>query len=224
MPSEDATVHVIDDDHAARESLAFLLKTAKLAVKTYDSATAFLKLAAEMKSGCIITMFACRRSTGSSCCDGSRSSCISPSSFDNRSFAMSVRPVTLPPGRLRLATRPYWTGSPPEAKTIGIVEVAVLAARAAGVLPSAAITATRRRTRSAANSGSRSGSLCAQRYSMAKLRPSMKPVSLNPLRNAANRFAAGSGEPRYRYPITGVCCCARAASGHAAAPPRSVMN
>jgi two-component system response regulator FixJ len=55
MPSEDATVHVIDDDQAARESLAFLLKTAKLAVKTYDSASAFLKLAADLKSGCIIT-------------------------------------------------------------------------------------------------------------------------------------------------------------------------
>ena len=40
-------------------------------------------------------------------------------------------PVTLPPGRLRLATRPCLTGSAPLAKTIGIVVVAALAASAA---------------------------------------------------------------------------------------------
>ena len=55
MPSEDATVHVIDDDQAARDSLAFLLKTAKLPVKSYESASAFLDVAAAIKSGCIIT-------------------------------------------------------------------------------------------------------------------------------------------------------------------------
>jgi len=54
MPS-DATVHVIDDDEAARHSLAFLLGTAKIDVKTYDSAAAFLKGLADVKSGCIIT-------------------------------------------------------------------------------------------------------------------------------------------------------------------------
>jgi hypothetical protein len=59
----------------------------------------------------------------------------------------------LPPGRLRLATRPVWTGSPPPLKTIGMVVVADLAADAAAVLPGVAMTATRRRTRSAANSG-----------------------------------------------------------------------
>ena len=55
MPSEIPTVHVIDDDEAARHSLAFLLRTAKIDVKTYDSATAFLAVAANVKSGCIIT-------------------------------------------------------------------------------------------------------------------------------------------------------------------------
>ena len=55
MPSEDATVHVIDDDQAARNSQAFLLKTAKLPVKTYESASAFLDVATGIKSGCIIT-------------------------------------------------------------------------------------------------------------------------------------------------------------------------
>ena len=38
-------------------------------------------------------------------------------------------PVALPPGRLRLVTRPIFTGSPPMLKTIGIVAVAALAAR-----------------------------------------------------------------------------------------------
>ena len=55
MPSEAPSVHVIDDDEAARDSLAFLLGTAKLGVKTYESATAFLKVAAGIHSGCIIT-------------------------------------------------------------------------------------------------------------------------------------------------------------------------
>ena len=68
---------------------------------------------------------------------------------------MKLTPVTLPPGRLRLATRPSLTGSPPVAKTIGIVVVAALAASAEGV------SAARSRPpagepRSAASAGSRS--------------------------------------------------------------------
>jgi two-component system response regulator FixJ len=55
MPSEMPIVHVIDDDDAVRHSLAFLLGTAKIEVKTYDSATAFLAIATNVKSGCIIT-------------------------------------------------------------------------------------------------------------------------------------------------------------------------
>jgi len=49
------TVYVIDDDEAARHSLAFLLKTAKLEVKTFESAIAFLEVASDIKSGCVIT-------------------------------------------------------------------------------------------------------------------------------------------------------------------------
>jgi two-component system response regulator FixJ len=55
MPSDVASVHVIDDDEAVRHSLAFLLGTAKIDVKTYDSARAFLDVAAKVKTGCIIT-------------------------------------------------------------------------------------------------------------------------------------------------------------------------
>ena len=42
-------------------------------------------------------------------------------------------PVTLPPGRARLATRPAPTGSPAFVITMGMVVVAFLAANAAGV-------------------------------------------------------------------------------------------
>jgi two-component system, LuxR family, response regulator FixJ len=55
MPVEASIVHVIDDDDAARDSLAFMLGTAKIDVKTYESATAFLAVASNVKSGCIIT-------------------------------------------------------------------------------------------------------------------------------------------------------------------------
>ena len=46
------------------------------------------------------------------------------------SVAWIDRPVTLPPGRARLATRPVPTGSPAIAKTIGMTDVACFAASA----------------------------------------------------------------------------------------------
>jgi len=55
MPSEQAIVHVIDDDEAIRQSLAFLLQAAKLEVKTYASAMAFLDALPDTASSCIIT-------------------------------------------------------------------------------------------------------------------------------------------------------------------------
>lgn len=51
----DAVVHVIDDDEAVRDSLTFLLKTAGLAVRAYESAASFLDQLPESKSGCVIT-------------------------------------------------------------------------------------------------------------------------------------------------------------------------
>ncbi len=42
MPSEKGIVHVIDDDEALRESLTFLLRTARIEVQSYSSASAFL--------------------------------------------------------------------------------------------------------------------------------------------------------------------------------------
>ena len=55
MPSEDAVVHVIDDDEAARHSLEFLLRAHAIKVDSYESGTAFLDVAVGLKSGCVIT-------------------------------------------------------------------------------------------------------------------------------------------------------------------------
>ena len=47
-------VHIIDDDDAVRDALAFLLSTEDLETATYDSAPPFLAVA-EGASGCVIT-------------------------------------------------------------------------------------------------------------------------------------------------------------------------
>jgi two-component system response regulator FixJ len=51
----DGVVHVIDDDADVRQSLAFLLSTAGLAVRVHDSAVAFLKVLPEIRDGCVVT-------------------------------------------------------------------------------------------------------------------------------------------------------------------------
>jgi len=55
MPSENRVVHVIDDDEASRQSLAFLLQTADIEVRTYASASVFLDLVPNLDSGCVVT-------------------------------------------------------------------------------------------------------------------------------------------------------------------------
>jgi two-component system, LuxR family, response regulator FixJ len=55
MPSEKGRVHVIDDDDALRESLTFLLRTAKLEVQSYASAAAFLEVLPDTRLSCVIT-------------------------------------------------------------------------------------------------------------------------------------------------------------------------
>jgi hypothetical protein len=59
------------------------------------------------------------------------SSCSNSSLFEPREPVRKLTPVTLPPGRLRLATRPSLTGSLPVANTIGTVMVVAFAASAA---------------------------------------------------------------------------------------------
>ena len=51
-------------------------------------------------------------------------------------------PVTLPPGRAKLAIKPPFTGSPLTAITMGILRVAFLAANGAVFPPSVMITST----------------------------------------------------------------------------------
>jgi two-component system response regulator FixJ len=48
-------VHVIDDDADVRQSLAFLLSTAGLAVRVHQSAIAFLKALPDAQQGCVVT-------------------------------------------------------------------------------------------------------------------------------------------------------------------------
>jgi two-component system response regulator FixJ len=52
--SSDALVHVVDDDAAVRQSLAFLLGTDGLAVRLHESASAFLASVSD-PAGCILT-------------------------------------------------------------------------------------------------------------------------------------------------------------------------
>ena len=54
MPDK-AVVHVIDDDEALRDSVAFLLGAAHMQVRTYESAMAFLEALRNAEPGCIVT-------------------------------------------------------------------------------------------------------------------------------------------------------------------------
>jgi hypothetical protein len=134
------------------------------------------------------------------------------------------RPVTLPPGRARLATRPLATGSPALANTMGIIAVACLYARACGV-PEATITSTLRRTNSAAIWAKRSARPSDQRYSIVMVRFSIQPSSCNRWVKAATNSLSAERVLWPENPITrSLPGCARAASGHAVAPPTSEMK
>src|SRR5439155_22869669 len=130
-----------------------------------------------------------------------RASCSSSSLFPVSSAVKLDSPVIFPPGRERLATSPLPTGSLTLEKTTGIVLLAPLAARAAGVEP-VTITSTFRRTSSAARSGRRSSSRSAHRYSIMRFLPSTYPSSRSPWRNASyDDDVLGDAAPR--YPIRG---------------------
>lgn len=53
--SSSQIVHVIDDDVAVRQSLAFLLSTAGYAVRLHESAVAFLEALPGAQDGCVVT-------------------------------------------------------------------------------------------------------------------------------------------------------------------------
>jgi two-component system response regulator FixJ len=54
MPSE-SWIHVIDDDEAVRDSLAYLLDSADMPARTYQSAVAFLEAIDGIGAGCVVT-------------------------------------------------------------------------------------------------------------------------------------------------------------------------
>ncbi len=51
----EPVVHIVDDDPAMRESVAFLLDTENLATRVYDGAHALLARAGELEPGCVVT-------------------------------------------------------------------------------------------------------------------------------------------------------------------------
>jgi two-component system, LuxR family, response regulator FixJ len=53
--ARDAVVHLIDDDDAVRQAVAFLLTTSGFAVRVYESAPAFLEALPTVQPGCIVT-------------------------------------------------------------------------------------------------------------------------------------------------------------------------
>lgn len=55
MSDAGDTVHVVDDDAAIRESLSFLLETAGLKTRLYESGPALLARGGTLEPGCIIT-------------------------------------------------------------------------------------------------------------------------------------------------------------------------
>jgi two-component system response regulator FixJ len=51
----DPVIYVIDDDEAVRQSLEFLLRTAGMSARGFESAKAFMDAMPEISSGCVIT-------------------------------------------------------------------------------------------------------------------------------------------------------------------------
>src|SRR5262245_27760861 len=130
-------------------------------------------------------------------------------------------PVTLPPGRPRLLTRPPATGSAAEDMTMGSSLLARWAARTATPLR-ATITSTLRRTSSAASSPSRSAWPSAYRYSRMIVEPGVHPSSRRP-RSKGSRWTAGDSAelPGLRIPTRGTRAgWPRACRGKAAAVAR----
>lgn len=51
----EPVVHIIDDDEAARDALAFLLDCHNIVTRSYESAVKFLQLGRKIEPGCIVT-------------------------------------------------------------------------------------------------------------------------------------------------------------------------
>ena len=136
-----------------------------------------------------------------------------------------MKPVVLPPGRARLSTKPPPTGSA-ITNTIGTVRVACCSAAYESATGGQDDVRRERDQFGGVFLRMRSASPAAQRVSIRTLRPRSSPA-LQPCR------MRDSGPALLDCPRLGhkhadaphaLGCCARAASGHAAAPPSSVMN
>src|SRR5262245_7799346 len=142
-------------------------------------------------------------------------------------YSILVNPVALPPGRARLSTKPPPTGSATCTKTIGTARVACSNGAKVEV-PGARRTSGRNASNSAANLRALSALAAPQRKSIVTLRPTVQPNCCRPCKKAALRaWACGSSAGRLTStPIRRIRsgCCARAATGHTAAPLSSVMK
>lgn len=52
--SKQATVYIVDDDEAVRDSLSLLLKSVGIPCKTFENATAFLNGGVDQHAGCLV--------------------------------------------------------------------------------------------------------------------------------------------------------------------------
>src|SRR5262249_6563560 len=112
--------------------------------------------------------------------------CLSSSTyFPLMLYSKVMKPVTLPPGRARLSTKPAPTGSPAIGKTIGTVRV-VCSNGPTVEAPWARITSGASATNSAACLRISAG-LVAQWMSIRMLRPSTQPRSCNTCLNAVSQ-------------------------------------
>lgn len=55
MSTPDTVVHIVDDEEAVRNSLAFLLTTSGFTVRVHQSAADFLEVAPSVTNGCLVT-------------------------------------------------------------------------------------------------------------------------------------------------------------------------
>ena len=126
-------------------------------------------------------------------------------------------PVTLPPGRARLANSPS-KGSWAVGTTMGICLVAALAASAASCVP-ATIRSTGSRTSSPARAGQISGRPRSHRRSRTIVRPSTYPLARSAVRNASSDGRVG-GSPGTSTPMRGTLAvpCAAARRGTRSSP------
>ena len=133
----------------------------------------------------------------------------------------------MPPGRARLAIKPAPIGSETATNTVGIVRLICCSTRRTGGA-FARITSGRSARSSLARAWICSALAAPNRVSMRTLRLSDHPSLSSPCRNAANRaLICGSSSARFdSTPMrrTRSICCARAATGHAAALPSAPRN